>query len=136
IAKEQGKVRFVGFTGHKDPSIHLEMIARGFPFDTVQMPLNVFDATFRSFERKVLPVATRQGLACIGMKSLGGGRAVKEHVVRAEDALRYALSLPVAAVVSGIDSLDVLRQNLGIAGGFQPLRPQEMDALRRRVAAV
>ena len=94
------------------------------------------DATFRSFERKVLPVAARQGIACIGMKSLGGGRAVKERVIRADEALRYALSLPVSTVVSGIDSLDVLRQNLGVAGGFKPLRPAEMETMRRKVAAV
>src|ERR1700729_81131 len=103
-AKKQGKVRFVGFTGHKSPAIHLKMLAHDFPFDTVQMPLNCFDATFRSFEQRVLPELTRRGIAAIGMKSLsGGGYPVRAGVVTATEALRYALSLPVATVVSGID---------------------------------
>ena len=136
-AKQQGKVRFVGFTGHKDPDIHLEMLAHGYPFDTVQMPLNCFDASFRSFEQRVLPeVATAGGSPRIGMKSLGGsGHAVRRRASsRADEALRYAMSLPVATTVSGIDSLDVLRQNLAIARGFTPMTPAEMDALRARVA--
>jgi aryl-alcohol dehydrogenase-like predicted oxidoreductase len=132
-ARGQGKVRFVGFTGHKDPSIHLRMLSFGYPFDTCQMPVGVFDASFRSFEKGVLPEVLRQGIAPIGMKSLGGeGEAVKSGVVTPEEAIRYALSLPVATLVSGIDSLEVLRQNLRIAGSFQPMRPEEMDALRTR----
>jgi predicted aldo/keto reductase-like oxidoreductase len=135
-AKRDGKVRFVGFTGHKDPDIHLKMLAHDFPFDTCQLPLNVFDASFRSFERRVLPELLRRGIAPLGMKSMGGeGQAVKRRVVRAEEALRYAMSLPVAATVSGIDSLKVLRQNLRIARGFEPYTPAEMQALRDRCAA-
>ncbi len=134
-AKRQGKVRFVGFTGHKDPEIHLRMLASGYPFDTVQMPLNCFDATFRSFEQRVLPELGRRGIAVIGMKSLGGGGyPVRAGVVTAPEALRYAMSLPVATVVSGVDGRDVLRQNLAVARGFTPLSPPEMAELRTRVA--
>jgi aryl-alcohol dehydrogenase-like predicted oxidoreductase len=133
-AKRQGKVRFAGFTGHKHPDIHLAMLKHDYIFDTCQLPLNCFDATFRSFEEQVLPVLVRRGIAAIGMKSLSGdGRQVKEKVVTAEEALRYAMSLPVATTVSGIDSLKVLRQNLRIAQGFRPMSTRQMDALRKRV---
>lgn len=134
-AREQGKVRYIGFTGHKDPAIHLEMLAQGFPFDSCQLPLNGFDATFKSFEQQVLPELQRQGIAPIGMKSLGGdGRAVKKRAVRIGDALRYAMSLPVVTTVSGIDSMKVLRQNVRIARSFTPMSSAEMDAHRRRLA--
>jgi aryl-alcohol dehydrogenase-like predicted oxidoreductase len=134
-AKRQGKVRFVGFTGHKDPSIHLKMLAHDFPFDTCQLPLNCFDATFRSFETRVLPELNRRGIAAIGMKSMGGtGVSVQRRAVTAEEAIRYAMSLPVAATITGIDSLKVLRQDLAIARSFVPMSAQEMDALRRRCA--
>jgi aryl-alcohol dehydrogenase-like predicted oxidoreductase len=137
-AKAQGKVRFVGFTGHKDPNIHLAMLARGFPFDALQCPLNAFDASFRSFERDVVPEAVKRRMAVIGMKSMGGhGQPVQGGAVSAEEALRYAMSIPgVTTTVSGIDSLDVLRQNLAVARGFEPMAPEEMEALRRRVAAI
>jgi uncharacterized protein len=135
-AKKQGKVRFVGFTGHKSPAIHLKMLAHEYPFDAVQMPLNCFDATFRSFEGQVLPELQRRGIAALGMKSLGGdGQPIVYGVVKAEEALRYAMSLPVATTISGVDSLDVLRQNVAIARGFQPMPPQEMQALRDRCKA-
>jgi aryl-alcohol dehydrogenase-like predicted oxidoreductase len=132
-AKQQGKTRFVGFTGHKDPSIHLDMIRRGYPFDTVQMPLNCLDATFRSFEREVLPEANKRGIAVLGMKSMGGAAgAVKSGLVTAEEMLRYAMSLPVATTICGMDSLDVLRQNLRVARGFKPMTAADMQALRDR----
>ena len=135
-AKQQGKVRFVGFTGHKNPAIHLKMLAHDYPFDTVQMPLNCFDGTYRSFEQQVLPELERRGIAVLGMKSLGGdGRPILHGVVTAEEALRYAMSLPVATTISGIDSLAVLRQNLAIARGFTPMPPADMQALRERCAA-
>jgi aryl-alcohol dehydrogenase-like predicted oxidoreductase len=134
-AKRSGKVRFVGFTGHKDPAIHLRMLSYDFPFDTCQLPLNVFDATFRSFERQVLPELHRRGIAPIGMKSFGGtGDAIRKRVVTAEQALRYAMSLPVATTVSGIDSLKVLRQNLAIARDFLPMQEDELESLRKRCA--
>ena len=131
-AKKQGKVRAIGFTGHKDPSIHLRMLEHDFPFDTVQMPLNCFDATFRSFEQNVLPEARRRGIAVLGMKSLGGGEMVKKGGVTPDEGLRYAMSLPVATTISGMDSIDVLEQNLKIVAGFQPYTAEEMDALRKR----
>lgn len=134
-AKQEGKVRFVGFTGHKDPEIHLRMLSYDFPFDTCQLPLNCFDASFRSFERTVLPELIRRGIAPIGMKSLGGeADAVKKRAVKATDALRYAMSLPVSVTVSGIDSEKVLRQNVGVARGFTRMPEAEMRALRERCA--
>ena len=134
-AKREGKVRFIGFTGHKRPAIHLEMLSHDFPFDTCQMPLNCFDASFRSFERDVLPDVIRRGIAALGMKSLGGdARQVKKRIITAEEGLRYALSLPVAAVISGMDSMRVLKQNLAIASAFTPMSKREMEALRKRVA--
>jgi uncharacterized protein len=133
-AKQQGKVRFIGFTGHKDPAIHLRMLTQDFPFDTVQMPLNCLDATFRSFETHVMPEANRRGIAVLGMKSMGGsGEIVTQGAATPSDALRYAMSLPVATTISGMDSLGVLEQNLGIAKGFQSMKPEEMQALRDRV---
>lgn len=136
-AKAKGLVRFVGFTGHKDPALHLEMLSRGYPFDTCQLPLNCFDATFRSFEQQVLPELARQGIAAIGMKSLGGeGVAVTQRVVTAKEALRYAMSLPVAVTVTGIDSQKVLRQNVAVARGFTPMSRADMQRTRNRFAGV
>ncbi|HEU4938875.1 MAG TPA: aldo/keto reductase [Vicinamibacterales bacterium] len=136
-ARKEGKVRYLGFTGHKSPALHLSMLSRGFAWDACQLPLNCFDATFRSFEHEVLPVLEAQGIAAIGMKSLGGdGRFVSAGVVTAEEALAYAMSLPVATVVSGIDSPRVLEQNLAVAGGFEPLTARARDALTKRVAAI
>jgi aryl-alcohol dehydrogenase-like predicted oxidoreductase len=133
-AKQQGKVRFIGFTGHKNPSIHLRMLAHDFPFDTVQMPLNCMDATFRSFETQVLPEANRKGIGVLGMKSLGGsGEIVANGAVTVQEGLSYAMSLPVATTISGMDSLEVLRQNLKIATGFKPLSAEAMQATRDHV---
>lgn len=133
-AKRQGKVRFVGFTGHKHPAIHLDMLAHDFTFDTCQLPLNCFDASFRSFENQVLPLLLQRGIAPLGMKSLSGdGRQVKTRLVTAEEALRYAMSLPVATTISGIDSMRILKQNLRVAVDFKPMSRRQMDALRKRV---
>jgi predicted aldo/keto reductase-like oxidoreductase len=135
-ARQQGKVRFVGFTGHKNPNLHLEMLAHDYPWDSCQLPLNCFDATFRSFEQRVLPELNRRGIAAIGMKSLGGdGRMVKTRVVTPQEALRYTLSLPIATLVSGIETMRVLRQNAAVAGDFRPMTVRQRDMLRRRVAA-
>jgi uncharacterized protein len=135
-AREQGKVRYVGFTGHKSPALHLAMLARDYPWDACQLPLNCFDGSFRSFEQQVLPVLNARGIAPIGMKSLSGdARAVKARVVSAQEALAYACSLPVATVVSGMDSPRVLRQNLSVMRGFRPMTVPARAALRRRVAA-
>ncbi len=136
-AKRQGKVRFVGFTGHKDPAIHLEMLSHDFPFDSVQMPLSGFDAHFRSFQKRVLPVLLKRGIAPIGMKSLNGtADAVKKGVIKAADAIRYAMSLPVAVTVSGMDSLEVLRENLRTARSLVPMNLAERQAYEKQCAAV
>ncbi len=136
-ARKQGKVRYVGFTGHKDPEIHLRMLSFDFPFDACQLPLNGLDRHFRSFETAVLPELARQGIAAIGMKSLGGsGKIVGKRVTRVDDALRYAMSLPVTTTVSGIDSMKVLRQNVKIAGGFVPMSARERSTYTKGLAAV
>jgi aryl-alcohol dehydrogenase-like predicted oxidoreductase len=132
-AKQQGKVRFIGFTGHKNPAIHLKMLSHDFPFDTVQMPLNALDGTFKSFEHQVLPEANKRGIAVLGMKSLGGsGEIVSRGALTAEEGLRYAMSLPVATTISGMDSIGVLEQNLNVARGFRPLSAEAMQTLRER----
>ena len=131
-AKAQGKVRYVGFTGHKSPEIHLRMLSFQFPFDACQLPLNGFDAGFRSFQAQVLPELARQRIAAIGMKSLGGdGRAIERRAARITDALRYAMSLPVCTTISGIDSARVLQQNVRIARGFSAMSARERRAYER-----
>jgi aryl-alcohol dehydrogenase-like predicted oxidoreductase len=133
-ARKEGKVRYVGFTGHKDPEIHLEMLSYKYPFDSCQLPLNGFDATFRSFEQLVLPELMKQGIAVLGMKSFGAGEAVKHKAASPAEALRYAMSLPVTTTISGMDSMRVLRQNLRIAQGFRPMTGSQMQAYRKRLA--
>ena len=137
-AKAQGKVRFVGFTGHKDPDIHLKMLAHRYPFDTVQMPLNPFDKNFRSFQTNVLPELRRQNIMAISMKSMGGGgEPVKHGAATPQELLRYAMSVPgVLTTVSGMDSYNVFKQNLAIAQAFTPMTAAEMSALEGRVAGV
>jgi aryl-alcohol dehydrogenase-like predicted oxidoreductase len=123
----------VGFTGHKSPDIHLKMLQTGFPFDAVQMPLNVFDASFHSFEQKVLPELERRGIAALGMKPLTGkADCLKKNILTVSEALRYAMSLPVATTITGMEKLDILRQNLKIAQEFSPMAAGEMEALRAR----
>ena len=134
-AKAQGKVRYVGFTGHKDPALHLEMLGYDYPWDSCQLPLNCFDASFRSFEQRVLPELNRRGIAPIGMKSFGGdARSIAAGAVSPQDALAYALSLPIATLVSGMDSMKILEQNVGVARGFRPLSTRAMQAIRKRAA--
>jgi predicted aldo/keto reductase-like oxidoreductase len=135
-AKRQGKARFVGFTGHKDPSFHLEMLERGFPFDTVQMPLNAMDSHFFSFERKVLPEAVKRGIGVLGMKSMGGtADVVKKKVLTGEECLRYAMSLSgVGTTICGMESVAVLDDNLRIARGFRPLDGAGLQKIRDKVA--
>jgi len=135
-AREQGKVRYVGFTGHKSPALHLEMLSHDYPWDACQLPLNCFDASYRSFEQDVLPQLNARGIAAIGMKSMGGdGKAVGAKVISPKEALGYAMSLPVATVVSGIDTLEVLEQNVSIARGFRPMSEKARASLARRVAS-
>jgi uncharacterized protein len=132
-AKQQGKVRFVGFTGHKSPAVHLKMLATGFSFDSVQMPLNPFDASFFSFQTGLLPELNRRGIAALGMKPITGhGDAVLKGVVTAEESLRYAMSLPVTTTITGMETLDILHQNLRVAQQFEPMNASEMQALQQR----
>ncbi len=132
-AKEAGKVRFLGFTGHKHPEIHLKMLSKPYDWATVQMPLNIMDSQYRSFQKQVLPVLNQRGIAPLGMKSLGGrGDIVKETGIAVEDALRYVFSLPIASLVSGIDSEKVLDQNLKVAREFTPMTGEEVAALEAK----
>src|ERR1700693_1783815 len=132
-AKKDGKTRFVGFTGHKDPAIHLAMLAHDFPFDTVQMPINCMDANFRSFSTRVLPEVNRRGIAALGMKTVGGsGERVRHGGITPGEGLRYAMSHPVATTISGVESMEVLDQNLAIASNFEPMSAVEMQKLGDR----
>ena len=136
-AKKEGKVRYVGFTGHKDPRIHKRMIDMGYAWDSVQFPINAFDAQFRSFQEVVLPDAVGRGIAVLGMKPLNGDGGPFHHAevkLTPEQALRYAMSVSgVTTTITGMESVAVLRQNLAIAKGFQPMSQAEMQEL---VAAV
>jgi aryl-alcohol dehydrogenase-like predicted oxidoreductase len=139
-ARQQGKVRFLGFTGHKSPDIHLKMLAKH-DWDTVQMPINVCDYFYRSFAHQVVPAAVKKGIAPIGMKSLGGGRdhkgrLVAEKVCTAQEARAFALSQPIASLVVGIDSMKVLRQDLATARQFKPLGKEALQKLLARVRPV
>jgi aryl-alcohol dehydrogenase-like predicted oxidoreductase len=132
-AKQQGKVRFVGFTGHKDPKIHLSFLKTGFPFDSAQMPLSPFDATFRSFEKQVVPELQKRNMAILGMKPMqGAGEAIQKGIFTAEELLRYAMSLPVTTTITGMDKPDIVEQDLRIAQKFKPMTEEEMTALRTR----
>ena len=133
MAQKAGKLRFIGFTGHKSPEIHLEMLrtakAHEFRFDTVQMPLNVMDPHFKSFEKKVLPVLVEAHIGVLGMKPLGSGDILDSGVVSAEDCLRYSLSLPTSVVITGCDRMPILEQALRVARRFEPLDAAQRQAL-------
>ncbi len=132
-AKRSGKTRFVGFTGHKNPDVHYEMITRGYAWDTCQFPLNPFDATFRSFESKVLPACKARDIAVLGMKPLTGKAGpLAKGIATASEMLRYAMSLPVATTICGMETVDKLRANLEIAHGFEPMSAGDMQKLRDR----
>jgi predicted aldo/keto reductase-like oxidoreductase len=137
-ARRAGKCRYLGFTGHKDPHIHLYMLDRareaGLSLHAVQMPLNVMDAHYRSFEKQVLPRVASEGMAVLGMKAFGHGVLLKSKSVSPEECLRYALSLPTSAVITGIDSNNLLKQALEVASRFQPLTSAERDELLARTA--
>lgn len=131
-AKEAGKIRFIGFTGHKDPQVHLKMLDQGFAFDTVQMPLNCLDAHFRSFEELVLPVLVERGIGVLGMKPLAAGKAVEGGVATAEECLRYAMSLPTSVVITGCESVRDVEQALRVGRGFCPMDEAERRDLLAR----
>jgi predicted aldo/keto reductase-like oxidoreductase len=137
-AKQAGKIRYIGFTGHKDPAIHLAMIETGrkraFKFDAVQMPLNVMDAHFKSFEKDVLPVLVKDRTAVLGMKPLGSGDILKSGKVKPIECLHYALNLPTTVVITGVDSMRILEQALEAARTFQPLSKTAVDQLLARTA--
>lgn len=131
-ARDQGRVRLIAFGGHKAPHIHLKLLARGFAWDAVAMPLNPFDASYRSFERQVLPEVVRRGATVIGSKPLAGGAIPPSRVVRTEDALRYCFSLPTSTVICGVTEVASLRKNIRLAATFKPFHAGEMDALRQK----
>ena len=132
-AKKAGKVRFIGFTGHKSPDIHLKMLAtaskHGFKFDAVQMPLNVMDAHFNSFEKKVLPVLTENRIGVLGMKSMGDHIILESKTVTPIECLHYAMNLPTSVVITGCDSMPILQQALRAARSFRPMNSSQVAAL-------
>ncbi|MEO2092017.1 MAG: aldo/keto reductase [Gemmataceae bacterium] len=137
-AKKAGKVRFVGFTGHKDPFVHLRTLElakeHGVRFDTVQMPLNVLDAHFRSFARQVLPVMVKEQIGVLGMKPMASGAVLKAKAATADECLRYALTLPTSVVITGMESMDRLTQALNVVKDFKPLPEAEVTALLAKTA--
>src|SRR5438552_1039090 len=139
-ARAAGKLRFIGFTGHKDPRIHLHTleVARdhGFSFDTVQMPLNVMDAHYRSFEKLVLPELVKQKIGVLGMKSMANGIILKSRTVTPIECLHYALTLPTSVVITGCDSMEILDQALGALRTFRPMTAADVQALLAKTKAV
>jgi len=137
-ARRAGKIRYIGFTGHKDPHIHLHTLAvarqHGFRFDTVQMPLNVMDAHYRSFAKLVLPELVKENIGVLGMKSLANGIILRSKTVTAMECLHYALNLPTSVVITGIDSLEVLDQAFEAARTFRPLTEAELKSLLAKTA--
>jgi aryl-alcohol dehydrogenase-like predicted oxidoreductase len=138
-ARKAGKVRFIGFTGHKDPYVHLRMLEQArnhnFHFDAMQLPLNVMDAHFRSFTREVLPILTREGIAPLGMKCFGDHFILDSNTVKAIEALHYCLNLPIAVQITGIDSQKILDQALEAARTFKPLSQAQVASLLERTRA-
>jgi aryl-alcohol dehydrogenase-like predicted oxidoreductase len=136
-ARQAGKVRFIGFTGHKDPRIHLKMLGKPHDWDTAQMPINVMDAHYRSFQNEVIPVCLSKGVGVLGMKGLAGGapqgRLVSHAGLTAAECYRYCLSLPVTAQVMGISTLEQLQQNIGLARAFTPMTMEERRTLLTKV---
>ena len=137
-AREAGKLRYIGFTGHKDPRIHLYMLevaaAHGFTFDAVQMPLNVMDAHYRSFEKQVLPYLVEHDIGVLGMKCLADGILLESNTVTPIECLHYGLNLPTSVVITGIDSLEILDQALEAVRTFRPLSEQQAASLLARTA--
>jgi predicted aldo/keto reductase-like oxidoreductase len=136
-AKKQGKIRFVGFTGHKHPRIHRKMLALNFPWDACQMPINVMDHEFESFRQEVIPECAKRGVGVIGMKGCGGdGRMLTDNIVTVEECYRYFLSQPVSVQVVGLASMDHLNKAVEIARTFKPLSAAELKTLSTRLRTV
>ena len=133
LAKKQGKARFIGFTGHKHPDYHLKMLAKPFAWDAIQMPLNVLDPHFRSFERLVLPEAVKRRLGIVGMKPMVFQNAPKTGVISSIECLHYAMSLPVSVTITGCETMERLETAIEAVRTFKPLRPEELLALRNRM---
>jgi uncharacterized protein len=137
-ARTAGKVRYIGFTGHRSPEFHLHMLdtafKNNFMFDAVQMPLNVMDAHYDSFAKLVLPVLLQHNIGVLGMKPLGGHAILRSKIVNAPECLRYAMSLPTSVVITGCDSMVILQQALNVARGFRPMTREERTALLGRTA--
>lgn len=136
LAKAQGKVRHIGFTGHKDPQIHLKMLAYRYPWDAVLMPLNVLDGNFKSFEKWVLPVLVQRGIAPLAMKTRAGGDIINHGIASIEECWRYVAGLPVSSIVSGMRSLTELRDNLRMARELNPMSAEEKQEVLSRTRAV
>ena len=138
-AKQAGKLRFIGFTGHKDPRIHLYMLEvaarNGFRFDAVQMPLSVMDAHYRSFEKEVLPELVKNKIAVLGMKCMANGILLKSQTVKPIECLHYALNLPTSVVITGIDSMEILDQAFEAVRTFSPMTPGDVETLLAKTAA-
>ncbi|MDX6501631.1 MAG: hypothetical protein QOG23_4891 [Blastocatellia bacterium] len=138
-ARQAGKLRYIGFTGHKDPRVHLYMLEvaeqNGFKFDSVQMPLNLMDAHYRSFARDVVPELVKQNIGVLGMKSMANGILLKSNTVTPIECLHYALDLPTSVVITGIDSMEILDQAFEAVRTFQPLNKAELDALLAKTSA-
>jgi len=139
-ARKQGKIRYIGFTGHKSPDIHLKMLktatAHQFTFDTVQMPLNVMDAHYDSFEKKVLPVLAKENIGVLGMKSMGDKIILKSNTATPVECLHYAMNLPTSVVITGCDSMKILQQALDAARSFKPMSQSEVATLLAKTAPV
>ncbi|MBA3833195.1 MAG: aldo/keto reductase [Chthoniobacterales bacterium] len=139
-AHKAGKTRYVGFTGHKDPAIHLKMLrvadAHGFKFDTVQLPLNAMDAHFNSFEKAVLPELVRRKIGVLGMKTMGDQLFLKSDTATPIEYLHYTMNLPTDVVITGCDSMKILQQAIGAAKSFQPLSPEQVAAILAKTAPV
>ena len=137
-AKKQGKVRYIGFTGHKSPEIHLKMLntafAHAFTFDALQMPLNVMDAHYDSFEKKVLPVLLKHNIGVLGMKPMGDKIILKSKTASPIECLHYAMNLPTSVVITGCDSLQILQQAIGAAKAFKPMSSGEVSSVLAKTA--
>ncbi len=138
VARQAGKIRYIGFTGHKDPAVHLRMLQtaqrHNFHFDTVQMPINVMDAHFRSFAKEVMPVALKQGIGVLAMKTFGDGNILRSNTVQPIEALHYGLTQPVSVIITGIDNTQTLDQAFEAARTFKPMTETEISSLLARTA--